>query len=64
MPCAKAGVAVLVAGLAVVTIVHTDDGQVGRILQRDRGQRADIHQQFAVAGGHQHAPLRLRQRQA
>src|ERR1700712_1690652 len=49
-PDAEAGVAVLVAGFPVVAVVHTDDGQVRWILQRDRRQRADIHQQFAVAG--------------
>src|SRR3954451_22349900 len=39
---AQAGMAFLVAGLTVMTIVHTDDGEVRRVLQRDRRQRAHV----------------------
>ena len=52
------------AGLAVALVVDDGDGEIGRPPHRDRRERADAHQHLAVAGHHQHAALRLRQRQA
>ena len=51
---AEAGVALLPAGLAVVAVVDADDREVGRVHHRDGGERADVHQQLAVAGDDQH----------
>ena len=39
---AEAGVALLVAGLAVVTVIDADDREISRIHHRYRRQRADI----------------------
>jgi hypothetical protein len=51
-------------GLAVVFIVHDDHSEVARLLDADGRETAQSHQQFAVAGHHQHAALRLGERQA
>ncbi len=49
---AEAGVALLIAGLAVMAVVDANDREIRRVQHCDRGKRADIHQQLAVAGYH------------
>ena len=61
---AEAGVALLIAGLAVMAVVDAHDREVGRVHHRDGGERADVHQQLAVARDHEHAPVAARERQA
>src|SRR5437762_11456240 len=51
----EARMALLVAGLAVMAVIDNKDRQIGRVRDRDRRERADIHQELAVAGGYQHA---------
>ncbi len=60
---AEAGVALLVAGLAVVAVVDADDRQIRRIEQRDGRKRADVHQKLAVASDNKNAPVAPRQRE-
>jgi hypothetical protein len=52
------------AGLAVVLVVLHHDRQVRRLLDRDGRERADAHQHLAIAGQHQDAAVRLRERDA
>ncbi len=54
----------LVAGFSVMPIIDTDNGQIGRVYQPNRGQRPHVHEQLAIASQYQHPTLRLRQRQA
>ena len=61
---AQAGMAFLPAGLAVVAVVDAQDREIGGVHHRDGGERADVHQQLAVAGDDQHALVRARQREA
>ena len=56
--------ALLPAGLAVVAVVDAEDREIGRVDHRDGGERAEAHEQLAVAGDDEHALVRPRQRQA
>jgi len=58
------GVARLHAGFAIVLVVEHDDHEIFRLLDADRGEAAEPHQGLAVAGEHEHAALRFRQREA
>src|SRR5450830_1988787 len=44
----EAGMADLHAGFTEMAVVEHGDGQVGGLLQRDRGQGAKAHQQFTI----------------
>src|SRR5208337_5633813 len=43
---AETGVALLPAGLSVVTVVDAEDREIGRVHDRDGGERADIHEEL------------------
>ena len=58
------GMRLLHAGLAVALVVDHHDGEIRRLLHADGGEQAQAHQHLAVAGDHQHAALRLREREA
>ena len=53
---AKARVALLISGLPIVAVIDAHDRKIGRVHDRDGGERAHIHQQLAIAGDHQHSP--------
>src|SRR4051812_47646884 len=57
-----AGVALLAPGLAIGLVVEHGDREIARVLRRDRRQRAEAHEEFAVAGDDEHRPSRLRKR--
>jgi hypothetical protein len=61
---AETGMALLPAGLPVVSVVDAQDREVGRVDHRDAGKRTDVHQELAVAGHDEHAFLRPREREA
>src|SRR5262249_55175047 len=61
---AEAGMALLPAGLPVVPVVDTEDREIGRIDHGDGGERADIHEELAVAGDDEDALVGPRQREA
>ncbi len=56
--------ALLPAGLAVVAVVDAEDGEVGGIDHRDGGERADVHQELAVARDNEHALVGTCEREA
>jgi hypothetical protein len=53
----------LIPGLAVVTIIDADDREIGWVDYGYRCERADIHQQLAVAGHDEHAPVGTSERE-
>ena len=64
MSATRGGRRRLRAGDLVDAVVHHDHGEVLRRQRRDRRQRAQLHQQRAVAFEREDAALRLRQRDA
>ena len=46
--------ALLISGLAVMAVIDTDDGEVGRVQHGDCRQRTDIHEELAIASHDQH----------
>src|SRR5262249_5478492 len=60
----EARMALLITGLAVMAVVDDKDRQVRRVQDRDRRERADIHQELAVAGRDQHALVGTREGKA
>jgi hypothetical protein len=52
--------ALLIPGLAVMTVIDADDREICRVHHRDSRQRADIHQKLAVAGHDEHTPVGTR----
>src|SRR6516225_8485646 len=61
---AGAGMARLHAGLAVMAVVEDDDGKIFRLLDPNRGEAAEAHQQVAIARYGAHAPVRTGQGEA
>jgi hypothetical protein len=47
-----------------MTVIDADDHEIGRVHHRYRRERADIHQQLAIAGDDEHAPVRTGEREA
>src|SRR4051794_18662613 len=56
-----AGVALLAPGLAIGLVVEHRDREIARVLRRDRRQRAEAHEELAVAGDDEHRASRLRE---
>ena len=52
----------LAAGFLMDAVIQADDGEIVGHHRRHGGQRADIHQQFAVAGDHRDLRFGRRQR--
>jgi len=50
-------------GFAVALVIDHCDCQIARRLDADRSERAQAHQHLAIAGNHEHATRRLRERQ-
>jgi hypothetical protein len=55
--------ALLISGLAVMPVIDADDREIGCVHHRYRRERADIHQQLAIAGHDEHAPVGTSQRE-
>jgi hypothetical protein len=47
-----------------MTVVDAEDREIGRVHDRNRRERSDIHQQLAVAGDDKHTPVRTGERKA